>query len=153
MGEYKPRYGLPGKQIGNLREFWNRKQLKQSGFDSFDTFAKWSSENGFQPYAQLRRNEPNEPHGPDNSFWYVKPPYQPVPKHDYTCKFCEGCTKGTCQKLLGGCKEWRKWFVDNWNENICRKPKPKEPAKKEYFRYEHPDLVREGIVFEGTGSV
>lgn len=144
------RYGLPGNIVGNLNDCWFRKKLKESNFESFDAFVKWSAESGFQPYAQLRRYDPNEPHGPDNSFWYTRPDYQPVQKHDYTCKFCEGCTQGTCQTNTIGCKEWREWFVENWNKNICRKPKPKEPAKKEYFRYEHPDLVREGIVWTGS---
>lgn len=50
---------------------------------------------------------------------------------------CNGCTKHCPES---GCADWRKWFVNNWNENICVKP---EPANREAFQYEHPDRVRE----------
>jgi len=132
--------------VGKLYDRWSRHKLKESDFESFDAFVKWSAEAGFQSYAQLRRYDPNEPHGPDNSHWYTRPPYQPVPKQDYTCSFCQGCTRGYCDQVVNGCKEWRDWFVKDWNENICRKPKePEKPRAREVFRYEHPDLVREGI--------
>jgi hypothetical protein len=51
---------------------------------------------------------------------------------------CENCRKETCPEH--GCASWSKWFVKNWNENICVKP---EPANREVFQYEHPDRVRE----------
>ena len=56
---------------------------------------------------------------------------------------CNNCDR-VCPD--GGCKAWREWFPENWNENISIAPK--EPRDKLFFRYEHPDLVREGIVFE-----
>lgn len=52
---------------------------------------------------------------------------------------CENCRKETCYPERG-CSDWRKWFVKNWNENICVKP---EPKGREVFQYEHPDRVRE----------
>lgn len=143
---YKARHGLPGEQVKQLSDHWHRKKLKESGFSSFDAFVKWSAESGFQPYARLRRYDDNEPHGPDNSCWYVKPDYQPVPKHDYTCTFCEGCVKECSRNGQPGCKEWREWFVQNWNKNFYRKPKKTDkPQSRMVFRYEHPDRVRKGL--------
>lgn len=151
MSYYKPRYGLTHDEVKNLAGMYYKKNLPESDFEDFDDFARWAAESGRQQYAQLRKRDPDKPHGPENSFWYIRPPYQKVERHDYTCKFCEGCDKGSCQTVPNGCREWRKWFVENWNEYICIKPKEPEPRKREVFRYEHPDLVREGIVF-GTAS-
>ena len=68
-------------------------------------------------------------------------------------QFCVGCTEA-CREGVG-CERWRQYFILNWDQNISiAKPVPKEdPNAKQYFRYEHPDLVREGIVFEGSGSM
>lgn len=140
---YKARHGLPGEQVKMLSEHWLKKKLADSDFASKDDFIKWSAESGFQPYARLRRYDDNEPHGPDNSHWYVKPDYQPVPKKDCTSTFCMDCTGREGCEL--GCKEWREWFVKNWNKNICRKPKaPERPLPRLAFRYEHPDMVKRG---------
>lgn len=53
---------------------------------------------------------------------------------------CETCT-GECKNTQYGCKNWKNWFVDTWNCNICRLPR--ESKGREAFQYEHPDRVRE----------
>ncbi len=50
---------------------------------------------------------------------------------------CDSCAH-ECPE--GGCAAWRRWFVENWNENIYIGPKPRI---REAFRYEHPDRERE----------
>jgi hypothetical protein len=60
--------------------------------------------------------------------------------------FCKCCEK-ECQSKRAGCKEWREYFVKNWNENISTYDPGQQQEK--IFRYEHPDLIREGIVFMG----
>lgn len=62
---------------------------------------------------------------------------------------CDSCDK-VCAAEGRGCGPWRDYFVRNWNENISVKPKKQT---KEVFRYEHPDMIREGIVFESSCSV
>ena len=62
------------------------------------------------------------------------------------CKRC-GIKKRHC---LDGCSEWKQWWIKNWNTNICVKPVTEEPPKREKFKYEHPDLVREGITWTGS---
>lgn len=59
------------------------------------------------------------------------------------CKICDKACPD------GGCKAWRDWFVQNWNDNITIAPQ--EPRDRQFFRYEHPDLVREGIAY-GKGN-
>lgn len=50
---------------------------------------------------------------------------------------CDSCVD---ECPTGGCSAWRRWFVENWNENIYIGPKPKI---REVFQYEHPDRERE----------
>ena len=59
------------------------------------------------------------------------------------------------QTELGvGCDEYRAWWKKNWDQNIYVAPKKPEPKPategSQMFRYEHPDLVREGIVWSHT---
>lgn len=64
------------------------------------------------------------------------------PSHfvDVVSPFCSDCQLESCPEAGRGCPKYRRRFVKNWNENISTAPK----VTKEYFRYEHPDLVREG---------
>lgn len=149
--KFKERYGLPGNDVDSLYDRYLKYGLKEF-WGSFDAFVKWASESNYIRGSSLRRRREEEPHGPGNSFWYVRPPRKPVAHEDIVSPFCEGCSR-ICPGNGTGCKEWEDYFVKNWNENICRKPKPKEPPRAEVFRYEHPDLEREGIVFESSRSV
>lgn len=60
--------------------------------------------------------------------------------------FCRNCTRDDCPTNGDGCKAWETYFIDNWNKNIMKLWKTTKTTP--IFRYEHPDLVREGIVFE-----
>lgn len=61
--------------------------------------------------------------------------------------FCRNCTRDDCPTNGDGCKAWETYFIDNWNKNIMKLWK-NHKKQRQFFRYEHPDLVREGIVFE-----
>ena len=61
--------------------------------------------------------------------------------------FCRNCTRDDCPTNGDGCKAWETYFIDNWNKNIM-KTIGNHKKQRQFFRYEHPDLVREGIVFE-----
>lgn len=60
---------------------------------------------------------------------------------------CDTCDQG-CP--ADGCAAWRRWWVDNWNENICRCA-PQAP--KQVWQYEHPDRVREMEDLKIPGTV
>lgn len=66
---------------------------------------------------------------------------------DSASPFCRNCTRDDCPTNGDGCKAWEKYFIDNWNKNIM-KSIGNHKKQRQFFRYEHPDLVREGIVFE-----
>lgn len=66
--------------------------------------------------------------------------------------FCDGCTRECPTK---GCEEWARYYQKNWNSRIHRLIR-REPPTQVTFRYEHPDLIREGIIWgeqEGTAEL
>lgn len=66
---------------------------------------------------------------------------------DSESPFCRNCTRDDCPTNGDGCKAWETYFIDNWNKNIMKLEK-NHKIQRQFFRYEHPDLAREGIVFE-----
>ena len=158
MTKYNDRYGIPGAEVANLRKRWHRMK-DDAVFADFDSFVLWASQNGYRKGLELRRYDPGKPHGPENSFYYSKEAADQAAKLEKErqkaermanpVECCRGCEK-ECPGDGGGqgCKVWRDWFVKNWNEKIRIRPKlqaPVEDGKRQFFRYEHPDLVREGI--------
>ena len=122
-----------------------------SDFLSFDDFLEWADGKYKSRYA-IYKMANYKPHSKSNSYWYKYKCDLP----DVISPICEEC--GQKFYICGtiGCMRYREWYVQNWNENICSKTKePKQPKQtrkrgKEYFQYEHPDLVREGIVWSGN---
>lgn len=70
---------------------------------------------------------------------------------DSESPFCRNCTRDDCPTNGDGCKAWETYFIDNWNKNIM-KSIGNHKKQRQFFQYEHPDLVREGIVFEHEQS-
>lgn len=123
---------------------------KRSGFGSFKAFCDWAKGKYKAGFTVYRRDQ-SKPYSPENCYWY----YAIKKVEAVTSPICEGCTVDMTICNTIGCLKYREWFVKNWNDNICAKPKevPKPKNVKEYFRYEHPDLEREGIAFESSGSM
>lgn len=167
MGKnYKDRYGIPGKSVTSLIRRYYR-YLSNSDWDKADDFLKWCSENGWQNGLRLYKTDASQPHGPSNSYFKQPPASVRTNQADVRRRkeerkklvspFCEGCKTG-CRNTAVGCDEYRAWWKKNWDQNIrVAKPvkvkpvevKP-EPEGPMVFRYEHPDLVREGIVWSGS---
>ena len=156
---YKERYGISGADVTHLiRRFY--RYFRDSDWQSADDFVRWCSENGWQKGLRLYRRNKNRIHGPDNSFFKTPEMTGRAKKEDIRRRkeerkntvspFCEGCQK-ECTKVSYGCGEYRTWFVTNWNQNIHVPPvKPVVEEGRKVFRYEHPDLVRDGIVWQGN---
>lgn len=166
-GYYCDRYGIAGKDISNLYCRYRTRIKDDSTFESFDDFLRWVSESGFRKGCWIVKKNESLPHGWDNSDWVEVVRARPVqektePSEEQTetepetvRDFCKNCNRKElfCQyNHKSGCKSWQENFERYWNKYIHREVKlpEKKPEKKakEYFRYEHPDLVREGIVFE-----
>ena len=163
MSHYKPRYGIPGSEVENLAK---RKNAIEGGenWDSFDDWVRWCSENGYQKGIALRRYDPDKPHSPENSF-FGEPAKEIIKKRkqkkqetkEIQSPFCEKCEKECPGNGSVGCYEWQEYFINNWNQEFYVAPpepeKKVDPDKPMIFRYEHPDLVREGILFESSCSM
>lgn len=137
-----------------IRRFY--RYFLDSDWERADDFVKWCSENGWKKGLRLCRLDTSKPHGPENSFF--KTPEMTVKameadirrrkeeRKSLVSPFCEGCTEA-CRKGVG-CERWQQYFVKNWNKYIHVPPvKPVVEEGPMVFRYEHPDLVREGIGF------
>lgn len=136
-------------ELYNLRRIYAAIR-NDSDFDSLEDFIDWAADYYKAGYTVYKRNLAR-PYSKTNCYWYYR-----VKKNDnVTSPICEGCAENLPVCETTGCVKYHDWFVTNWNEKYCIRPKeePQVETPKEYFRYEHPDLVREGIVFEGSGSV
>lgn len=148
--ELNTRYGLDALDVANLRRRWCRTVRDDCEFECFDDFLLWCAENGYEKGFELRRRSQFEPHSHSNSyFWSAKKAEEERKNIQQSQKaaseFCQACTKECTNSM--GCSDWQKWFVKNWNQNICIRPKVNGCVKVvNRWRYEHPDLIREGIV-------
>lgn len=120
---------------------------------SWDDFLQWALDNGWTDGAELRKTDGDKPHGPKNSYFHaekkpepvetVKPVSAPAAPVNVS-RFCKGCDR-VCPSGGVGCGSWREWFAKDWDKNIhVFSPEPEYKGRMK-FRYEHPDLVREGI--------
>ena len=133
---YKPRYGFTSDEIQVLQLRWA--MMRRSGysveFQSFDTFLQYAR-GKFAYGLTMERIDKHEGWFPENIRWYNP-------------------------KKLEADLDRRMQQAVCW-ENMMRPLRKKyakqlakiKPYERGCFRYEHPDLVREGIVFEGTRSV
>ena len=160
MGEYKAdKYGMTAKELSNQ----SKRFYKLDGhynWEGVDSFLRWCGENGYQKGIKLRRYDPSKPHSPENSYFGINTRAQIRENSEKfhalrqnSSPFCKGCKRVCPRNRTGGCIEWADYFRNNWDQNIhVPDPKP-EPVENTntpmVFRYEHPDLVREGIVFHG----
>ena len=113
-------------------------------FGTYEDFRKWADKFPLQKGFTVWKVNDRLPHGPENSYWYHRIKKQEI----VTSPICVGCEDKykICNTI--GCFKYRNWFVDNWNKHICTNPPQQEETKKRrVFCYEHPDLVREGLVF------
>ena len=158
-GIVEARYGINRQETLNLSKRYYMLDGKENS-DCMDSFVLWCSENGYEKGLQLRKRDPKKPHSPENSFFFSTQKQKQeihekkVETMAIRSPFCTGCEKECPRKNSGGCEEWKEYFLNNWNQNIHIPPPKPEPVEDPntpmVFRYEHPDLVREGIVWQQT---
>jgi hypothetical protein len=155
-GQYAPRYGLSSEEVMIMKaKFQKVRKGGATDWETVEQFCKWAVQEGYKPGMRIKKQYPFLPHSMENSY-FVNTGDPDGERHatyiDAESPFCEKCCNHDCATLAFGCKKWREYFVKNWNENIYRSQPAARPVNV-VFRYEHPDLVREGIVFEGSCSV
>ena len=151
MSRCKPMYDLDGKAVETLRTRY-RKIAGDHEWSCAEDFIKWANDSGFKKNARLYKKDENKPHGPNNSCWHILGQENTrrrfTDQLKYGSVFCADC-KRDCPSHGHGCNDWKTYFKDNWNKKIHVPPvKPVVPEGPMVFCYEHPDLVREGIVFD-----
>lgn len=124
-------------------QLWHRyKRLtetqKNVRFRDAKDFIAWSKQAGYQYGMELIRMDDSRAWSKTNCAWVDNAP-----------------NSRTSLRI-------RKKLVRQWDEFITpireqytdwKPPEPPKPKAKEYFRYEHPDLIREGIVWTGENPL
>lgn len=151
MSKICERYGLSNKAVTGLWQKWTRMGKAGRSWRTFEEFVSWCCDTGYDTGMDLKKRDNNAPHGPTNSYWYRWEKIGTAadgPKES-GCRFCAKCVV-ECPSGNKGCQPWREWFIQNWNKNIyaSRHTKLRElrASRPGVFVYEHPDLIREGIV-------
>lgn len=138
---------IPRCLVNAIGKRWDLGLLAGSGWTDRESWIRWAYENGYKKGYHLGKFDDRKPHGPENSFFYES---EAKMESDRKAKARNLCSECTLPCPAEGCAQWREWFVKNWDKNIYRKPnnalKEETERKVRFFQYEHPDLVREGIV-------
>ena len=130
MAQYKPRCGFTADDVYILKLMW--RQMQRSGysieFESQDAFIQWAR-GKYDHGLTVERIDKHKGWSPGN------------------CRFFD---PRKCEKS----QEYHRNMAITWEQMMqpLRQKYAKELAaikacERQFFRYEHPDLVREGIVF------
>ena len=150
--------GLTTEQVVCVKQKWYNITTKGTkvGFGSLLEFLMWTSGFEYECGMYLERYDYKKPHSPENSCWTDTRNGAPARKRqegqqvskepDFSPEMCRNCPKDCVGQT--GCYAWEQNFKEEWNrttELIKVALEAKRPRGKMFFRYEHPDLVREGI--------
>lgn len=136
MAMYKPRYGFTEDEVRVMHLRWT--MMQRSGysveFESFDAFLRWAK-GKFDYGLTMERIDKHKGWYPENIRWYNP-------------------TKNEAG-LADRRKQAAQWdrMMQLIRERYAAQLRQIESSKQQFFRYEHPDLVREGIMFEGSGRM
>lgn len=133
-------------------QYWWRK-ITETGvpclFDSSGEFAQWSVKNGYEYGKRLRRIDRSLEYSPDNCIW-EDVSTEPVKQSKYMEFEMKSCRE-QWDKFVTPIRER---FKDELEQiaNAEKTPRPEEdkPGVQKFWRYEHPDLVRGGILWLPT---
>ena len=110
-------------------------------FTDFQDFANWSMKNGYKYGRRLRRIDKGAEYSPDNMEWVDV---------NVNSQSNEIAKQKAISKWDAFIKPIRKQFEKELEQlqQIEEEEKIRQAQQvREFFRYEHPDLEREGIVF------
>lgn len=152
------RYGFNSIEVDRLTQRWAKRIKNDSTWKNVDEFIRWCSESGYSKGRFLRKIKQDIPYGPDNCYWvgdsvvnddvvrYIKAEVpNPDGKVSDLCKICKVKNGPRCAT---GCRTWYENFACYWDKHIHRKVDVSNLCAP--FQYNHPDEVREGIVWSGN---
>lgn len=126
-----------------LAYWWSKIRTDEipNRFDGFQDFASWSLKNGYKYGRRIRRIDKGAEYSPDNMEWVD------VNGNSKSNKIAK-------QKAIAKWDAFIKPIRKQFKKELERLKQIEEEEKirqaqqvREFFRYEHPDLVREGICF------
>jgi len=105
-------------------------------FESLEDFRQWCEETGWEIGMKLARKDKEKPYSRENCYWITS-----GSSVSYTYNQDEMAAEW--ERCIGPIRE-------QYRDQIAAViQKQRRQQVKEVFRYEHPDLVREGIVWQG----
>lgn len=127
----------------NLQYYWGkiRNDGSENRFREFRHFAAWSLENGYDYGKKIRMIDPNKGWSKDNCEW--------IEIEEQRSSAMRACVKQWDKFIIPIRKRFEKELecIREGRPIEIEPEPPKEQIGKVFFRYEHPDLVREGIVW------
>ena len=126
-GKRQNQFGFDTDAVNHMyyRYHWLVKNEKPMVWESFNDFLRWC-QGTWYPRTTLHRIDDSKPYGPGN------------------CEWLPMCSSEKYKKELAA--QWDK-IMQPIREQYRMQIAEAQANAKEYFRYEHPDLVREGIVW------
>lgn len=131
MVQYRPRHGFTSDEVYILKLIWQ--QMRRSGhsieFESPDDFIQWAR--GKYEYGlMVERIDKSKPWSADN------------------CRFFDPRKDEKSQEYYRSMViAWEK-MMQPLRKKYMKQLRQIEENKRQFFYYEHPDLVREGIAFD-----
>ena len=124
---------------GNL-VYWHRLTML---FDSFSEFAEWSLANGYEYGKRLCRIDDQAAWSPENAVWEDKSRVLDKREKKLVAQWDEFITpiRERFKRELA--------IIQAEDERKRQEAMVSDDYRTVFFRYEHPDLEREGIVFNG----
>lgn len=112
------------------------------GFENFEDFIQWAEETGYDYGMRLVRIDKNGPFSRDNCKWV-----------SMSSESNEKIKQEMAEKWERGVGPIREKLRPQIDAQIRKQAIEAEKNRHVVWRYPHPDLVKEGIVFAGSGSM
>ena len=130
----KAKHGLSRHEMDNLYHRYRCfENTEQNGFYNLDDFVEWAASENYEVGMKLKRIDESKPYSREN------------------CKMVTLVIDGEYQRFL--ISRWESIMApirERFKTELAEIERKKEANKRAFFRYKHPDLVREGIVWKGN---
>lgn len=122
---------LDKKTVAALRHKWDYINPEKNDFLNFEDFLEFAEESGFRDGLVLTRLRPSEPHSRENTRFMTRGQIRDMRiEQRQKRRQCEA------EELA---QRWNRCVHEPFKHLI---PVPEKKPQREFFRYEHPDIIR-----------